>query len=382
MANTEQKATQYLKLKTEGKYLLESGESLPEVTLAYETFGRLNYDKSNAILIFHALSGSSHVAGVNKGEGIPYWTEDNMVGWWDSFIGSGKIIDTDKFFVICSNCLGGCYGSTGPSTINPVIGNKYGGKFPQISIGDMAKAQKRLVDELGIKKLFAVIGGSMGGEEALEFSILYPAIVEKVMLIGSCAYTSRLNKVLNFEQIFAIEEDPNFNHGDYYDSKSPEKGLCLARMIAHKTYVDIVKIDERAKNEIVQKEDDLKLYRLKHKIESYMLHQGKKFVKRFDANTYLRILQAMQDFDLRKKYGNGDLVEAFKKLNTNPSIQFLVVTITSDVAFFPEEQEEMVRAFNIAGVRNKYQIVDSDKGHDSFLVETEKYGFIKEFLEN
>ena len=192
---------------------------------------------------------------------------------------------------------------------------------------------------------------------------------------------STLNKIMNFEQIFAIEEDHDFNKGDYYDGNPPVKGLQLARMIAHKTYVDVVSLEQRARGEIIQEESDLKLYELMHRIESYMLHQGKKFVKRFDANTYLWIVQAIQSFNLARQYGNGDLKKAFARL-TGKQINILIISISSDVSFYPEEQQEIVEALNHNKIPNTYVMVGSDKGHDSFLLEPEKYLSIREFLEN
>ncbi|HOE94966.1 MAG TPA: homoserine O-acetyltransferase [Candidatus Sumerlaeota bacterium] len=355
----------------EDAFVLESGDRFGPITLAYETWGELNADRSNAILLFHALTGSQHAAGFNPAvQGCEdLWTEECQIGWWNDFIGPGCALDTDRYFVICINYLGGCYGSTGPRSINPATGRPYGGAFPTVTVRDTVDAQMRLLDHLGIQCLLAAVGGSLGGMMVLELATRYPERVRCVIPLAAGHHATTLQRLHNFEAIFAIEEDRNYNYGDYYDGDPPRMGLMLARMIAHKTFVHVDVMEERARGEIVQAEDDLKGYRLRHQIESYMLHQGKKFVQRFDANAYLRILYMWQNFDLRARF-NGDAVEAFKPCRHQ---RYLVFSIDSDVCFWPEEQEELCQALKMADVPYQHITVHSDKGHDSFLLEPRFY---------
>lgn len=354
-------------------FVLESGETLGPVQIAYETYGQLSEVRDNAILVFHALSGSAHAAGYNPRLGDnPYWTEECHIGWWDAFIGPGKCIDTDRYFVICANYLGGCYGSTGPQSPNPKTGRYYGSDFPDITIGDIVRSQVPLLDALGVEKLLAVVGGSMGGMLAQDFALRHPERVQLVVPIATGLRVPALTKMHNFEQLFALQEDPNFNRGDYYDGPRPWQGLVLARMISHKTFVHLDALQERAKGEIVQADDDLKGYRLRHQIESYMLHQGKKFAQRFDANTYVKILTAWQTFDIATTFGGGDRVAAYRR-SADAGHRYLVFTIDSDVCFWPEEQAEIVEALKANRIDHHYITVHSDKGHDSFLLEPELY---------
>ena len=365
------------------EFILSSGAQLKNVRVAYQTHGALNEKKDNAILVFHALSGSAHISGFNQSfsKQSPFWMDDCHKGWWDDFVGEGKVIDTTKNFVICQNVLGGCYGTTGPSSVNPETGKPYGSSFPDIEVGDIVLLQKKVLEVLGIEKLKCVIGSSMGGCNALEFLMHYGASVEKAVLVGCAARTSSLNKLLGFEQIVAIENDPSFNGGDYYGKAAPDKGLMLARMIAGKTYVDIETVALRAKEELILPDDYFYDYRLRHNIESYMFHQVQKFVRRFDANTYLKIVKAIQNFDLAKKYGNGVVANALSGLRQN-STRYLVVTIDSDICYYPQEQAELVSGLRWNALPCLHKIVNSNKGHDSFLIEPEKYGFVNDFLEN
>lgn len=362
---------------------LSSGGALNNAVLAYQTYGRLTAERDNAVLIFHALSGSQHVAGFNQSLSAtnPLWTEECHVGWWNNFVGPERAIDTNKFFVICANFIGGCYGSTGPSSINPETGKPYGSTFPKISVSDIVDSQMRLVEFLGIKKLRAVIGPSLGGMLALNLSLRYPESAGTVVIIGCGLRISTLQRISRFEQICAIESDPNFNGGDYYEGPRPQKGLALARMIAHKSYVSLKVIERRARQEICTSSSLLSKYEIKHPLESYMAHQGEKFIKRFDANTYLLIAEAWQRYDLLRDVGGigvGDCHEedpqALSKLLSRASQQrFLVFSIDSDVCFYPEEQREMVLALKEAGVKCNYITVHSDKGHDAFLVEPDLF---------
>lgn len=368
-ADTQIVETQFFTYGEQGDPVrLQSGVTLPSVTLAYETYGQLNPDRSNAILVFHALSGSQHAAGMNPevpGVGS-LWTEECERGWWDRFIGPGKAFHTDRFFVICVNYLGGCYGSTGPRSVNPATGKPYGSAFPEVTLADIVDSQVRLLDHLGIERLHAVTGGSVGGMMCLSFATRYPQRVKIVSPIATSLYATTLQRLHNFEQIYAIEQDPNFKSGDYYDGDPPNQGLALARMIAHKTYVSLHALEDRARDEIIQPEDGFRLYRFTHAIESYMLHHGNKFVKRFDANSYLRIAVAWLRFDLLREAGAPDFQSL---LATCTHQRYMVFSIDSDVCFYPEEQREMVKELNEAGVPCRHITVHSEKGHDAFLLE-------------
>lgn len=354
-----------------------------KIFVAFETLGELSPARDNAILIFHALSGSAHISGHNAefSKQCSFWTSENHTGWWNGFVGEGKLVDTSKNFVICMNILGGCYGTTGPSSTNPETGKAYGSSFPEIQIEDMVRLQHAVLEKLGIQGLKAVIGSSMGGYLALEYCLLFGESVRKAVIIGSAASTSSLNKLHNLEQIIAIENDPNFSRGDYYGKEArPDKGLMLARMIGGKRYVDIDTINERAKKEVMLPGDYIYDYKLQHHVESYIFHQAKSFVKRFDANSYLLIVKAMQSFDLAKKYGRGSLDAAFSAMPKD--IEFLIVSIDSDVCYFTEEQDALVNALQANCVTVLFELVHSVKGHDSFLLEPERYYFLKGFLES
>lgn len=256
---------------------LREGSTLPGLTIAYETWGTLNADASNAVLLFHALSGSHHAAGRNPS--IPgigdLWQPELHEGWWENIIGPDKAIDTTKLFVICPNYLGGCYGSTGPASINPETGKRWGSSFPSISASDQVNAAALLLDHLGITTLHAVVGPSVGGLISLSFATRLPDRVRHVINIASGFRTTVLNRLILFEQILAIENDPNFNGGDFYETKPPFYGLALARMISHKTFVHLDSFENRARQDVIQPDDVLAWYRVRDQFQSYMLHQGK-----------------------------------------------------------------------------------------------------------
>lgn len=356
----------------EAPFVTADGGCLPGVTLAYETYGRLNEDRSNAILLFHALSGSQHAAGINKS--VPglegRWTEEVHVGWWDGFIGSGRALDTDKYFVLCANYLGGCYGTTGPASPNPATGKPWGAAFPRVTVHDMIRSQLPLLEHFGIAKLKAVVGTSLGGMMALDLAVKYPERVTNVITIGTGLRAHGLQQMHNLEQIIAITRDPDFQGGDYYDGTGPVKGLALARMISHKTFLWADVIEERARVGIVQPEIDLPWYQISSSLESYMLYQGRKFVKRFDANSYLRIIDAWQQFDLYDdaKACGGGLIFAECQ-----SQRYLVFTIDSDCCFYPDYQAEICAELKRAHVPHIRLTVHSEKGHDSFLLEPKLY---------
>lgn len=345
-------------------FVCADGGELPEVTLAYEVYGELNEAGDNAILLFHALTGSHHAAGENRDyEGAEdRWTDEVHTGWWDAFIGPGRSLNTDKFAVICANWLGHCYGTTGPASINPFTGKPYGPDFPRVSAGDTVRAHFRLLDHLGVDKLHAVVGGSVGGMMCLDVAVNYPGRVRFVVPIAAGLRATTLHVIHDFEQINAIYNDPDFNGGHYYDGPPPDAGLALARMIGHKTFVSLDQMKKRARGEVAECEDRVRL-----PIESYMWHQGKKFVKRFDANAYLRTMWAWQDFDL---YAEAEGKEkTLREMLAAGSHKYLVFSIDSDVCYYPGEQKELAEELKAAGVDFNWITVHSEKGHDAFLLE-------------
>ncbi len=339
---------------------LESGEKLGPITLAYETYGTLNDKKDNAILITHALSGDSHVAGI-------YTHKDRKPGWWDFMIGPGRAIDTNKYFVIGSNALAGCQGTTGPSSINPATGKRYNLSFPVITIGDMVRAQTHLIDFLGIEKLLAVIGGSMGGMQALEWAIEYP---NRLVSCIPHATTTRLNaQGIAFDEVGrqAIYSDPDWRNGNYLDEGVvPEKGLAVARMLAHITYLSEESMHQKFGRRLRQKERYGYDFTLDFEVESYLRYQGASFVQRFDANSYLYITKAIDYFDLQHDYGS--LEEAFKGVTA----KMLVFSFTSDWLFPTEQNKEIVRAMQVHRKPVSFVEFDLPYGHDSFLIKNPK----------
>jgi homoserine O-acetyltransferase len=353
---------------------LRDGAVLPGVRIAYETWGAPNADRSNAILLFHALSGSHHAAGYNPaidGTG-ELWQEELHQGWWQDMIGPGKALDTDRYFIICANYLGGCYGSTGPASVNLETGKPWGSAFPAVSAADQVTVMARLLDHLGIGTLHAVVGPSVGGLVALTFATLLPTRVRNVITIGSGYKTTVLNRLILFEQILAIENDPYFNGGDFYDGNAPLYGLALARMISHKTFVHLDSIERRARRDVIQADDVLAWYRVRDQFQSYMLHQGKKFVKRFDANTYLRIIDLWSRYDATAEGGASSPAELLARAAAAGQ-RWLVFSIDSDFCFYPEEQAELIGHLEQAGVESMHITVHSTKGHDSFLLEPDLY---------
>ena len=358
--------TQFFTFGTESDpFVLDSGDTLPQVTLAYEIYGELNEAKDNVILLFHALTGGHHAAGYNPE--IPRvgtrWTEEMHTGWWDDFIGSGRALNTDKFAVVCANWLGHCYGSTGPASINPVTEKPYGGSFPRVSVGDTVRAHFRLIDELGIDRLHAVVGGSVGGMMCLDAATRFPDRTTFVVPIAGGLSATVLHIIHDFEQVNAIYNDPNFNDGDYYEGAPPNAGLALARTISHKSFVSLEHMEERARDEVAGGVSE----RISSPLESYMWHQGQKFVERFDANAYLRTMWMWQDFSLYK--------DAEKAGTTVPVMlargehKYLVFSMDSDVCFYRGQQEELVDELKRAGVPFDWITVHSEKGHDAFLLE-------------
>lgn len=353
---------------------LRDGGHLPGVTIAYETWGELNSGRTNAIFLFHALSGSHHAAGFNPeiNDLGRLWQPELHDGWWEVMIGPGKALDTDKYFIICANYLGGCYGSTGPASVNPCTGKPWGASFPAVSAADQVEVFSRLLDHFEIEVLHSVVGPSVGGLVALTFATRFAERVSNVIVIASGFKTTVLNRLILFEQILAIENDPHFSGGDYYGGEAPLYGLVLARMISHKTFVHLDSIERRARQDVVQPDDVLAWYRVRDQFQSYMLHQGKKFVKRFDANTYLRIIDMWSRYDATHE-GDAETPKDLFERARLAGQKWLVFSIDSDFCFYPEEQAELVKHLEDSKVDVMHITVHSDKGHDSFLLEPNLY---------
>jgi homoserine O-acetyltransferase len=351
--------------------LLDSGSRLGPVTIAYETYGKLNREKNNAILILHALSGDSHAAGY-------YSEEDQKPGWWDIMVGPGKGIDTDKYFVICSNILGSCVGSTGPSSINGRTGKPYGLDFPVVTIGDMVKAQRALIDHLGIEKILSVIGGSIGGMQVLEWSLRYPDRVYSAIPLATTTKHSALTIAFNEVARQAIMADPNWNSGDYYSGPMPDMGLAVARMIGHITYLSDEAMRHKFGRRLQDKSDFSFNFDADFQVESYLRYQGAKFVERFDANSFLYITKAADYFDLERQYNSGSSVKTFSKAKA----KFLVVSFTSDWLYPTYQSKHMVKAMKKNGLDVSFCEIEAEWGHDAFLLYNERLvAVIKGFLE-
>jgi len=345
--------------------ILESGERLGPVTLAYETYGRLNFRKSNAILVLHALSGDAHAAGFHKGDEKP--------GWWNDMIGPGKAFDTEKYFVICSNVIGGCKGSTGPSSLNPKTNRPYGSGFPVITIKDMVNAQRRLIDHLGIEKLLCVVGGSMGGMQALQWAVSFPERVRSAIPIATTMKHSPQQIAFNEVGRQAVTADPDWNGGNYYGGAPPAKGLAVARMVGHITYMSDISMTEKFGRRLRNGINSSK-FGVNFEVEGYLHYHGDNFVRRFDANSYLYITRALDYFDL----ANGkNICEVFK----NVKARFLIIAFKSDWLYPSYQSRDLVKACKLAGIEATYCEINSTYGHDAFLLEVEEEThLIKHFL--
>ena len=349
---------------------LDCGKTIDNYPLAYETYGTLNKKKDNAILVFHALSGDQFVTGTNP--------ITNKNGWWSYAVGSNKAIDTNKFFVICANVIGGCMGSCGPSSSDPKTNKTFGTNFPIITINDMINAQYNLLEFFGIDRLYSILGGSMGGMQVLQFVANFPNKTKTAIPIACTASHSAQNIALNELGRQAIMADKNWNNGNYLNTESsPNDGLAVARMAAHITYLSKKSLEDKFGRKL-QKRDDLKFsFDADFQIESYLRHKGNSFVDRFDANTYLYITRAMDYFDLIKQ-NNGNLSNAFK----NSKTKFFIISFTSDWLYPTSENKEIVIALNAAGANVGFIEINSDKGHDSFLLDVPDFlSSIKKFLE-
>ena len=339
---------------------LDCGHTLPEFTLAYETYGELNAERSNAVLICHALSGDQHAAGYHS-------VSDEKPGWWDNCIGPGKPFDTNHFFFICPNNLGGCGGSSGPNTINPKTGKRYALDFPIITVKDWVHSQNILREALGIPRWAAVIGGSLGGMQAMQWAIDYPDKIAYALLIATASKLSAQNIAFNEVARQAIASDPSFCNGNYYENGIPEKGLMLARMLGHITYLS----DDAMREKFGRELKTAKLnygFDVEFQVESYLRYQGESFVNRFDANTYLLMTKALDYFDPAAEYG-GNLSEAFKRA----SCGFLVVSFSADWRFSSTRSHEIVEALVHSNRRVSYCEIEAHHGHDSFLMPVPQY---------
>jgi len=333
---------------------LDSGKRLAPARIAYETYGRLNKGRSNAILVCHALSGDGHAAGKHR-------RNSRKHGWYDVAIGPGKTLDTRKYFVICSNVLGGCKGTTGPSSIDPTTGKPYALSFPKLTIADMVRAQKGLIDHLGIKKLFDVTGGSMGGMQVLEWAINYPDSVRLAIALATAASQHPMGIAFNEVGRNAIINDPEWASGKYYGRGQPGRGLALARKVAHITYLSDTTLERKFGRNRRSKRNGK--FTAEFEVQSYLNYQGASFVRRFDANSYLYITDAIDNFDLTDG-GSRTLAQAFKDVKA----KFLLVSFTSDWLYPPEQVERIYAGLAEAGVSVTYKKLDLPYGHDSFLV--------------
>ncbi|MCZ4281633.1 homoserine O-acetyltransferase [Kiloniella laminariae] len=349
---------------------LDSGLSFGPIEIAYQTYGTLNADKTNAVLICHALTGDQFVSETHPITEKP--------GWWSLMVGPGKAIDTEKYFVICSSVIGGCMGSTGPVSVNPETGNPYGLNFPVITIGDMVRAQKRLIDHMGIKKLFCVIGGSMGGMQVLQWAVSYPEMVFAAIPIATAPRHTAQNIAFHEVGRQAIMADPDWCHGAYLEkNKVPRAGLSVARMTAHVTYLSEPALHRKFGRRLQDRSNLTYGFDADFQVESYLRHQGYTFVERFDANSYLYITRAMDYFDLAAEH-KGRLANAFK----DSPVRFCVVSFTSDWLFPTKANRDIVHALNAVAADVSFVEVESDAGHDAFLLDEPEFhetidGFVK-----
>ena len=348
--------------------VLESGRRLGPVTIRYETYGELNAARSNAVLVFHATSGSHHAAGYHT-------PSDRRPGWWDPMIGPGKAFDTERYFVVCTNFIGGCHGSTGPASVDPSTGKPYGLNFPVVTIGDMVQAQREVVRHLDLPQLYCVAGGSMGGMQALEWSVRFPDLVRSAIVLASTATISAQGIAFHAIGRNAITTDPAWHAGDYYGRDQPRRGLATARMVGHLTYLSDESLGRRFGRKL--QERDRFEYDFSHEfeVESYLDYKGTRFAEEFDANAYLYITKAMDYYDLNGR--DGGLTAAF----ASSRAKFLLVSFTSDWLYPSAQSKSIVSALMQAGNDVSYVEIDSPHGHDSFLIETERQTrIIRSFL--
>ena len=349
---------------------LDNGGTLGPVTIAYQTYGRLDERRANAVLVCHALTGDQYVAETHPITGKP--------GWWETLVGPGRVLDTDRFFIICANVVGGCMGTTGPKEIDPATGQPYGLSFPVITIGDMVRAQKRLIDFLGIESLFCVVGGSMGGMQVLQWATAHPEMVFSAMPIATAARHSAQNIAFHEVGRQAIMADPEWCGGAYAERGTrPHRGLAVARMAAHITYLSETALHRKFGRNLQDRDALSYGFGADFQVESYLRHQGSTFVERFDANSYLYITRAMDYFDLARDFG-GQLANAFR----GSRARFCVVSFTSDWLFPTSESRALVHALNAAAANVSFVEIPTDKGHDAFLLdEPELFKVLGGFVE-
>ncbi len=353
----------------ENDFVCESGDTIKGFTLRYETYGRLNPEKDNAVLVCHALSGDHHCAGIHS-------LKDRKQGWWNNLIGPGKALDTNKYFVICSNCLGGCQGSTGPKSLNPATGRSYNLDFPLVSIRDMVQAQYRLLTRgLGLPGLYAVIGGSMGGMQVLQWGIEYPDFVQKLVPMATTARQNAQAIAFNEVGRLAIIQDPAWQEGDYEEGRGPNVGLAVARMMAHITYLSDAGLEKKFGRGRVEGDAARSQFDAEFQVESYLRYQGQSFINRFDANSYLYLTKALDRFDL---YGeSGRLEDQLERVRSRT----LVVGFQSDWLFPPGQNRSIVHALLRCGKDATYAELGLTLGHDSFLVHApDLYTIVRNFL--
>ncbi len=350
---------------------LDAGVELAPFQIAYKTYGTLNADRSNAVMICHALTGDQHVASVHPVTGKP--------GWWESLVGPGRPIDTERYFVICSNVMGGCMGTSGPSSINPATGEPWGLDFPVITIRDMVRAQAMLLDSLGIETLFAVAGGSMGGMQVLQWAASYPERVFAALPLACATRHSAQNIAFHEVGRQAVMADPEWRQGRYLlEGTNPRRGLAVARMGAHITYLSDAALHRKFGRRLQDRSNPTFSFDADFEVESYLRHQGSSFVERFDANSYLYLTRAMDYFDLAADYG-GVLANAFKGAQT----RFCIVSFTSDWLFPTSDSRAIVHALNAGGARVSFAEITTDKGHDAFLLdEPELFAITRGFLDS
>ncbi len=366
-------ARNFMNIGTHRPFVLEGGGLLRDITVAYETWGELAIDASNAILVCHALTGDAHAAGPS-GPGHP------TAGWWDELIGPGRALNTDRYFVVCVNVLGGCQGTTGPASVDPAVATPYGSRFPVVSIRDMVRVQAAVADHLGIGRWLSVVGGSMGGMQVLEWGVMYPDRVASMVPIATCAAATAQQIAFSSVQRSAIALDPAWRGGDYYDAKpgeGPHRGLATAREIAQITYrTDLVFADRFDRTTLDPMDEGFSLWQ-RFDIEGYLDYHGAKLARRFDANSYLRICKAMDLHDIGR--GRGGVAGALARVQ-GPA---LTMSIDSDMLYFPYQQEEIRDALVARGVRCEHVVIHSDHGHDAFLLEIDQIGIpMAAFLED
>jgi homoserine O-acetyltransferase len=358
---------------------LELGGRVGPIDVEYEAYGTLASRKDNVIFIAHALSGDAHVAGWDRdtAKNGRVWRQ-RKPGWWDTIVGPGKAIDTNRYFVICPNVLGSCYGTTGPGSLDPKTGKPYGLNFPMVTVGDWVNLHGKLLDALGIARVHAVVGGSLGGQQALEMALAYPERVERAVILAASARLSAQGLAFNAVARYCILNDPNFAGGDYYGkTSSPDAGLAAARMLAHITYLSDEGMHEKFGRRLQGKSEQKAGFGIEFAVESYLDYQGRAFVERFDTNSYLYVTRAMDYYDAAAAWGDGSLVEACRRVRASA----LVVSFASDWLYPPGDCKDLALALARNGVRVTYADVPSRFGHDSFLVETQKVGrLLRSFL--